>query len=161
MNHGLTLMSSGEVTDHGLMFSSETGEIIGAAMEVLNVLGHGLLEKPYENALAVEFRLRSIPFVLQPQYEVMYKDVRAGLYVPDLFVHGCGGGHQGHRQDQQSRERADAQLPWLDRTSGRPHPQFQTRQIGMAKSRSVICIRVYQCPSVVLHSIKSHRSWNK
>jgi len=71
------------------MFSTETEQIIGAAMEVLNVLGHGLLEKPYENALAVEFRLRSIPFQQQPQYEVMYKDVRVGVYVPDLIVHGC------------------------------------------------------------------------
>ncbi len=28
-------------------------------MEVLNTLGHGLLEKPYENALVVEFGLRN------------------------------------------------------------------------------------------------------
>jgi len=82
-------MSSAEEVGHDLMFSTETEQIIGAAMEVLNVLGHGLLEKPYENALAVEFRLRSIPFQQQPQYEVMYKDVRVGVYVPDLIVHGC------------------------------------------------------------------------
>lgn len=82
-------MSSAEDPGAGLLFFSETEEIIGAAMEVLNVLGHGLLEKPYENALAVEFRLRSIPFKQQPQYEVMYKDVRVGIYVPDLIVHGC------------------------------------------------------------------------
>lgn len=82
-------MSSAEDPGAGLLFFKETEEIIGAAMEVLNVLGHGLLEKPYENALAVEFRLRSIPFKQQPQYEVMYKDVRVGIYVPDLIVHGC------------------------------------------------------------------------
>lgn len=29
-------------------------------MEVLNTLGHGLLEKSYENALIVEFGLRNI-----------------------------------------------------------------------------------------------------
>ena len=28
--------------------------IVGCAMEVLNELGHGLNEKPYENALTVE-----------------------------------------------------------------------------------------------------------
>ena len=33
-----------------LLFAAETEEIIGASMEVINVLGHGLLEKPYENA---------------------------------------------------------------------------------------------------------------
>jgi len=37
-----------------------TGIIIGSAMEVLNTLGHGLLEKPYENALAVELELRGL-----------------------------------------------------------------------------------------------------
>lgn len=57
-------------------------------MEVLNVLGHGLLEKPYENALAVELRLRGIPFEQQPQFDVMYKNVPVGLFVPDLIVQG-------------------------------------------------------------------------
>lgn len=55
-------------------------------MEVLNVLGHGLLEKPYENALAVEFSLRNIPFEQQPTYDVLYKNEPVGLYVPDLIV---------------------------------------------------------------------------
>ena len=69
-----------------LIFAAETEEIIGAAMEVINVLGHGLLEKPYENALAVEFRLRGIPFEQQPQFDVVYKGESIGLYVPDLIV---------------------------------------------------------------------------
>mgnify|MGYP001218849104 CR=1 FL=1 len=69
-----------------LLFAAETEAIIGAAMEVLNTLGHGLLEKPYENALAVELRLRGIPFEQQPQYEVLYKEVPVGFYVPDLIV---------------------------------------------------------------------------
>ena len=55
-------------------------------MEVLNTLGHGLLEKPYENALCVELTLRGIPFQQQPQYEVTYKSVVVGSYVPDLIV---------------------------------------------------------------------------
>ncbi len=69
-----------------LILEKETEEVIGAAMEVMNVLGHGLLEKPYENALCVELGLRSIPFVQQPQYDVFYKEVPIGLYVPDLIV---------------------------------------------------------------------------
>jgi GxxExxY protein len=69
-----------------LLYASETEETIGAAMEVINVLGHGLLEKPYENALAVEFKLRGIPFEQQPQYDVLYKGVQVGFYVPDLIV---------------------------------------------------------------------------
>ena len=71
-----------------LLYASETEEIIGAAMEVINVLGHGLLEKPYENALAVELGLRGIAFEQQPKYDVIYKSVRVGVYVPDLIVRG-------------------------------------------------------------------------
>jgi len=36
------------------------GILMGCAMEVLNGLGHGFHENPYENALLVEFRLRTI-----------------------------------------------------------------------------------------------------
>ncbi len=70
----------------GYLLASETEEVIGCAMEVLNVLGHGLLEKPYENALAVEFRLRGIPFEQQPAFAVLYKNEQVGFYVPDLIV---------------------------------------------------------------------------
>ena len=69
-----------------LLFAAETEEIIGASMEVINVLGHGLLEKPYENALAVELKLRGIPFTQQPQFDVVYKGIQVGLFVPDLIV---------------------------------------------------------------------------
>lgn len=46
-----------------LIHKEEVYQIVGAAIEVLNSLGHGLHEKPYENALVVEFALRKIPFV--------------------------------------------------------------------------------------------------
>jgi GxxExxY protein len=45
-----------------LLAKEEVFQIVGCAIEVLNALGHGLLEKPYENALAVEFGLRNISF---------------------------------------------------------------------------------------------------
>ncbi len=38
----------------------ETKRVVGCAMEVLNHLGHGLLAKPHENALAVELAYRGI-----------------------------------------------------------------------------------------------------
>ena len=69
-----------------LLFANDTEEIIGAAMEVLNIMGHGLLEKPYENALCVEFKLRGIQYEQQPQFDVLYKGVQVGFYVPDLIV---------------------------------------------------------------------------
>jgi GxxExxY protein len=60
--------------------------IVGCAFEVLNTLGHGLNEKPYENALAVEFGLRGIPFEQQRRFFVDYKGVNVGDYIPDLIV---------------------------------------------------------------------------
>jgi GxxExxY protein len=81
-------MKSNGMDAHGrpYMFEAETREIIGCAMEVLNTLGHGLLEKPYENALVVELGLRNIRCRQQPQYDVIYKNVKVGQYMPDLIV---------------------------------------------------------------------------
>jgi GxxExxY protein len=69
-----------------LLLKNEVFQIVGCAMEVLNELGHGLLEKPYENALVVEFGLRGIPHFQQPRYDVLYKTVKVGEYVPDLIA---------------------------------------------------------------------------
>ena len=72
--------------EHRFQLKEETRQIIGCAMEVLNTLGHGLLEKPYENALCVEFGLRNIAYAQQPRFDVVYKDVKVGKYIPDLIV---------------------------------------------------------------------------
>jgi GxxExxY protein len=69
-----------------LLYKEEVFQIVGCAMEVLNTLGHGLLEKPYENALVVEFNLRSIPWAQQPRFPVIYKAVNVGEYIPDLIA---------------------------------------------------------------------------
>jgi len=71
---------------HGLEHGELTREIIGCSIEGLNGLGHGLLEKPYENALVVEFGLRRIAFAQQPRFDVLYKEVVVGEYIPDLIV---------------------------------------------------------------------------
>jgi GxxExxY protein len=71
-----------------LLLKKEVFEIVGSAMAVLNELGHGFHEKPYENALIVEFRLRGIPFNQQPSYEMLYKGHNVGLFIPDLIVFG-------------------------------------------------------------------------
>lgn len=69
-------------------FGKETYELIGCGMEVLRELRGGLFEKPYENAMIVEFRIRGIPFQQQPSYRVHYKGVDVGKYVPDLVAFG-------------------------------------------------------------------------
>ena len=68
------------------MHEDLTRSILGAAMEVLNHLGHGLHEKPYENALVVELGLRKIPYDQQSSFDVLYKGIRVGEYIPDLIV---------------------------------------------------------------------------
>jgi GxxExxY protein len=62
--------------DELLLLKSEVFQIVGCAIEVLNTLGHGLLEKPYENALVVEFGLRNIPYRQQPAFDILYKAKR-------------------------------------------------------------------------------------
>jgi GxxExxY protein len=69
-----------------LLLKNEVFQIVGCAMEVLNGLGHGLHEKPYENALVVEFGLRGISHLQQPRHDVLYKTVKLGEYVPDLVA---------------------------------------------------------------------------
>jgi GxxExxY protein len=50
-----------------------TGRIIGAAIEVHKILGPGLLESIYEEALCHEFALRQISFKRQKEIDVIYK----------------------------------------------------------------------------------------
>ena len=72
--------------DEKFLFKDETHRIIGCAFEVLNTLGHGLLEKPYENSMVVEFREQGIPYRQQPNFPVIYKSVNVGEYIPDLIA---------------------------------------------------------------------------
>jgi len=69
-----------------LLLKDEVFQVVGRAIEVLNTLGHGLVEKPYEHALVIEFLLRKIPFKQQPPYDVLYKGHKIGLFIPDLIV---------------------------------------------------------------------------
>jgi GxxExxY protein len=53
---------------------------------VLNGIGNGLHEKPYENALVVEFEIRRIPVKQQANFDVVYKGCKVGLFIPDLIA---------------------------------------------------------------------------
>jgi len=76
-----------DANERELLLRDEVFAVVGCAMEVLNALGHGLLEKPYENALVVEFGLKGIPCKQQPRFDVVYKGVSVGEYIPDLITH--------------------------------------------------------------------------
>jgi len=73
------------MNESNLLLKEEVHRIVGCAMEVSNVLGHGLLEKVYENALMVEFGLQQIPCQQQRRFDVNYKTVKVGEYIPDLI----------------------------------------------------------------------------
>jgi GxxExxY protein len=65
-----------------------TESIISAAIEVHRILGPGLLESVYEEALCVELELRAIPFQRQVEIDVNYKSkVIKGMKL-DLVVDG-------------------------------------------------------------------------
>ncbi len=66
-----------------LHLKAETHHILGADMAVMNDLGHGFHEKPYENALVVEFAERNIPSSQQPRFPALYKGHIVGEYIPD------------------------------------------------------------------------------
>jgi GxxExxY protein len=64
----------------------ETERIIGCAFDVLNALGHGYHEKPYEEALVVDFQFHNIPYTQQAGYPIHYREFKVGEYIPDLIV---------------------------------------------------------------------------
>jgi GxxExxY protein len=65
----------------------QTHAIIGAAMEVHNVLGPGHLEAVYHEALEIEFNLRDIPYRSKPRLELEYKGrTLERYYEPDFVV---------------------------------------------------------------------------
>src|SRR5881396_2664056 len=75
-----------DTNEDKLLLKQEVFPIVGSAIEVLNTLSHGLIEKPYENALVVEFGLRKISFLQQPPFDVLYKGQKVGLFIPDLIA---------------------------------------------------------------------------
>jgi GxxExxY protein len=64
----------------------ETDAIIGCAFAVLNDLGYGYHEKPYENSLVVEFEHRGIPFLQQPRFPILYREKQVSEFIPDLIA---------------------------------------------------------------------------
>jgi GxxExxY protein len=77
-----------DANERELIFKDEVYAIISCSFEILNGIGHGLHEKPYENALAVEFRHRSIPYEQQRVFPVVWRNTQVGEFIPDLIAYG-------------------------------------------------------------------------
>ncbi len=71
-----------------LILKFETEKIIGFAFEVLNEVGHGLLEKVYENSLTVLFKQNGVAFDQQRRFPVLFRGVEVGEFIPDLIAFG-------------------------------------------------------------------------
>ncbi|MBC7093952.1 GxxExxY protein [Candidatus Bipolaricaulota bacterium] len=65
-----------------------TEQILQAFYKVYHVLGHGFLEKVYENSLAVELRERGLAVQQQAPIRVLYNEHPVGEYFADLVVEG-------------------------------------------------------------------------
>ena len=63
-----------------------SNKVLSCAFEVHKILGLGLLESCYEEALVVEFKRAGIPFQRQAVYSLCYKGQYIGGYIADLVV---------------------------------------------------------------------------
>ena len=73
---------------HELILKEEVYKIVGAAMEVSNELGAGFLEAVYQEALGIELKSRTLPFVAKPTIRIAYKGhILIKEYVPDFICY--------------------------------------------------------------------------
>jgi len=72
-----------------LIYPEETYLIIGACIEVYNVMGCGFLEAVYQKCLEREFSLRGIPAEAQTRINLTYKGYPIDQeYTPDFVCYG-------------------------------------------------------------------------
>jgi len=69
-----------------LIYKEESFEIIGAAMAVHRELGSGFLEAVYQEALAIEFDKRNIPFRKEQKLEINYKGIILSKHYEADFI---------------------------------------------------------------------------
>lgn len=58
-----------------IIYKEESYTITGKCFEVHNNLGPGFLEIVYKDALEYEFKMASIPYTREVEYEVNYKNI--------------------------------------------------------------------------------------
>ena len=70
-----------------LLYKNEVYALIGAAMEVYNVLGPGFLESVYQEALEIELSMQGISFESQRELNIRYKEHQLKQqYKPDFVI---------------------------------------------------------------------------
>jgi len=76
-------------TEQELLHGDLVYQIMGCCFEVLKELGHGLHEKPYENALMIAFGDAGIAVAQQEPFAIKFRDQVVGQFIPDLVVDGA------------------------------------------------------------------------
>ena len=69
-----------------LIYEELSRKVINAYYNVQRILGKGLAEKVYENALCIELEEMGIPYVRQKELPVEYKGHNIGNYIADIVV---------------------------------------------------------------------------
>ena len=68
-----------------IVYKEESARIVGAVFEVHKRLGVGLLEKVYQEALAIELKYRDIPFEREKRFDVYYREQKLNTpYIADF-----------------------------------------------------------------------------
>ena len=92
-----------------LILKDEVYAIVGAAIEVYRVLGSGLLEPVYQEAMEIESTIRQLPFSAQPMLKIHYKEhALKKEYIPDFIFF----------------DQIVVEIKALDRLSGREESQI-------------------------------------
>ena len=73
--------------DNKQLCKDEVYAIVGCAIEVLNGVGAGFPETPYENAIVIEFKDQGIPFEQNKAFDLKHKDQLIGQFVTNLIAY--------------------------------------------------------------------------
>jgi GxxExxY protein len=72
-----------------IIYKEESYKIIGACFEVYNEKGFGFTEPVYQECLEIEFKLKEIPFIAQPEIQIEYKGRKLEqFFKPDFICFG-------------------------------------------------------------------------
>ena len=69
-------------SDTNYPLQDESYRIIGICMEVHRILGKGLLEVVYKDAIEYEFQINGIPYQREKRFDIEYKEI----ILPHYFV---------------------------------------------------------------------------
>jgi GxxExxY protein len=72
-----------------IIYEEESYKIIGACISVHKILGNGILEAVYQEALAIEFRNHRIPFEQEKGLDLYFRNIKLKKkYVVDFICFG-------------------------------------------------------------------------